>query len=298
MQLTDTLSAEKTISFENVAQDAELAKHIQINLIRLRLLDPPADGKFGQFSIKALTDFQSLLKISEAGLGLQTAKALIECKEAIPLKLGNDFASRIVKYMQNKKYYIAVGKQQYNIVYVEGVNANGTLNNDKFNQWNDRRIVIEIASGTPQIVGNWVATTEPGDYYTKNPPNPKGVARIAFGQYNAWRVGYHYGTTGAETHEALEQCGTIKVHRDRNKDGLRSGDPIDVGSHFFINQHWGYDKSLVSTASAGCLVGQSREEHKDFMQLIKQDRRYRLDNKYVFWTTIIPGDDLAKNFPA
>lgn len=297
MQLSEILSADKTIPLENIAQDSDLSKDIQINLIRLGLLDPPADGKFGRFSTKALTDFQSLLKISETGLGKQTSEALIETKEAIPLKLGNDFASRIIKYMQKQKYFIAVGKQQYNIVYIEGVNANGQLNSDSFNQWNDRRIVIEIASGTPQIVGNWLATTEPGDYYTKNPPNPKGVARIAFGQYNAWRVGYHYGTTGVETHEALEQCGTIKVHRDRNKDGFRTGDPIDIGADFFINQHWGYDKSLVGTASAGCLVGQSREEHKDFMQLIKQDRRYKLDPKYVYWTAVIPGDDLAKNFP-
>lgn len=298
MRLADKISRNETISLEDLANDSELAKEVQNNLIRLGLLDPPADGKFGPLSTHALKEFQSILKISESGLGLQTSKALSEAKEAIPLKLGQDFASRIINYMQQKNYFVAVGKQKYNIVYVEGANADGGPNADSFNQWNDRRIVIEIASLTPQIVGNWLATTEPGDRFTQNPPNRIGVARIAFGQYKAWRVGTHYGSTGRDAHEALEQCGQIKVHRDRNRDGFRTGDPIDVGSNFFINQHWGFDLPVVGVASAGCLVGQTRAGHREFMQLIKQDCRYQLNSGYVFWTTIIPGDDLAKTFPA
>lgn len=292
MLLTEVMP---TISFADLAKDTELAKQVQTNLIRLGLLDPPADGKFGQFSIQALKYFQSLMKISEDGLGTKTSQALVEVKEAIPLKLGKDFASRIIKYMQRKGYFVAVGEKRYNIVYVEGASADGTPNKDSFNQWNDRRIVIEIATGTPKILGNWLATTEPGNRYTQRPMNPNGAARIAFGQYQAWQVGIH---GGSEPHEALVQRGSLKLHRDRNKDGLRTGDAIDVGSGFGINQHYGYDLQLVGPASAGCLVGQSRAEHRVFMRLIKQDRRYQLNNDYFFFTTIIAGDDLAKNFPA
>ena len=50
-------------------------------------------------------------------------------------------------------------------------------------------------------------------------------------------------------------------------------------------------------ASAGCLVGRTKEGHKEFMAIIKQDRRYVANNDYVFYTTIIPGDDLLKRFP-
>jgi peptidoglycan hydrolase-like protein with peptidoglycan-binding domain len=284
----------QTITFEALAKDTELAKQVQINLIRLGLLDPPADGKFGRFSTQALKQFQALMKISESGLGAQTSKALSELKEAIPLKLGNDLASRIIKYMQYKEYFVAVGEKQYNLVYLEGSDANGVPNEDTFNQWNDRRIAIEIVSGTPKIVGNWLATTEPGDWYTQHPMNPEGAARIAFGQYKAWQVGVH---GNSERHEALVQCMAVKVYRDRNKDGRRTGDSIDEGL-FGINQHWGYDMRQVGRASAGCLVGQSRQSHKEFMQLIKQDRRYQFNSGYVFLTTVIAGDDLAKTFPA
>ncbi|BAB72627.1 peptidoglycan-binding domain-containing protein [Anabaena sp. FACHB-709] len=295
MQLAEIIGTQESISLENLENNSGLAKEVQKQLIDLGLLDPPADGKFGRFSTQALKDFQSLMKIEEAVLGKSTIQALMEVKEVIPFQLSNNLASRIIKYMQSKDYFVARGKQRYNIVYIEGANADGVPNADKFNEWNDRRIVIEIATGTPQIVGNWLATTEPGYYYTVvEIKNPQGAARIAFGQYQSWQVGTH---GNSDPHEALVQTGVVKVHRDRNKDGFRTGDPEDTG-RFGINQHWGYDNKFVDKASAGCLVGQSRQEHKEFMQTIKQDRRYQLNNKYTFMSTIIPGDDLAKTVPA
>lgn len=289
-------SANQVITLEALASNTKLAKEVQSNLTRLGLLDPPADGKFGPYSVQALQELQSLMNISESGLGAETRKALTEAKEAIPLQLGDDFASRIIKYMQQKNYFIAVGKQKYNIVYVEGADGDGNPNKDNLDEWNDRRIVIEIASATPKILGNWVATCEPGAHYTHHPlpdVSHKGTARIAFGQYKAWQVGIH---GNSELHEALVQINAIKVHRDLNQDGMRPGDHIEEGL-FGINQHWGYDLPTVDIASAGCLVGQSRESHREFMRLIKQDRRYQLNQNYVFMTTIIPGDDLAKTFP-
>lgn len=292
MQVRQQSHTERTLTFESLARQVQLAKQVQRHLVRMGLLDPPANGKFGPFSSTALKNFQTLMKISESGLGPKTQKAVSEVKEAVPLKLGNDFASRIIKYMRSKQYYVAVLEKHYNIVYLEGANGDGTPNTDEFNKWNDRRMVIEIQNGVPRIVGNWVATTEPGDFYTYFPMNRKGAARIAFGQYFAWRVGLHNGE-----HEALVQEKPVKVHRDLNQDGFRTGDAIDEGL-FGINQHWGYDLPVVGKASAGCLVGQSRNSHRDFMRLIKQDKRYQLNSGYLFCTTIIPGDDFAKTFPA
>jgi hypothetical protein len=124
------IPANQSITPEALANNTELAKEVQINLIRLGLLDPPADGKFGLYSRQALEEFQSLMNLSEFGLGIQTRKALAGVKEVFPLQLGNDFASRIIKYMQQKQYFVAVGKQKYNIVYVEGANSNGAPNGD------------------------------------------------------------------------------------------------------------------------------------------------------------------------
>ncbi|RCJ23995.1 peptidoglycan-binding protein [Nostoc sp. ATCC 43529] len=297
MKLQDFLGKDEKWGFEAIAKDPELTRQIQILLIGLGLLDPPADDKFGPVSAAALKKFQELMKIGETDyLGAVTAKELIETKpEELPkppLKLGNDIASKIIKYMQAKNYQISTNPKEYNIVYLEGVNEDWTLNKDTPNQFNDRRIVIEIVDGVPKIVNHWQATTEPGSRYTYNPMNPGGAARIKFGQYKAWSVGIH---GNSEPHEALIQVAPITVHRDFNKDFQRVGDKLDTGL-FLVNQHYGYDAPVndIKNASAGCLVGRRREGHREFMSIIKQDRRYVANKNYVFYTTVIPGDDLLK----
>lgn len=197
--------------------------------------------------------------------------------------------------MRAKKYLLFAGVGYYNIIYIEGMNANGTLNSDAPNQFNDRRLVLQTVGGIPQIIGNWEATTEPGSHYTYSPMNSGGAARIKFGQYTSWRVGMH-GTR--DRHEALVQVAPVSVHRDFNKDFIRSRDRIDSGL-FGINQHWGYDLPFnnIATASAGCLVGRTRGGHREFMNLVKQDVRYKKDPSFIFTTTIIPGDELVRLFP-
>ncbi|MFN6560969.1 MAG: peptidoglycan-binding domain-containing protein [Nostoc sp. ChiSLP01] len=297
MKLQEFLGKDEKWGFEAIAKDPELTRQIQILLISLGLLDPPADDKFGPVSAAALKKFQELMKIGETDyLGPVTAKELIETKpEELPkppLKLGNDVASKIIKYMQAKNYQISTNPKEYNIVYLEGVNEDWTLNKDTPNQFNDRRIVIEVVDGVPKIVNHWQATTEPGSRYTYNPMNPGGAARIKFGQYKAWSVGIH---GNSEPHEALIQVAPITVHRDFNKDFQRVGDKVDTGL-FLVNQHYGYDAPVndIKNASAGCLVGRRREGHREFMSIIKQDRRYVANKNYVFYTTVIPGDDLLK----
>lgn len=207
----------------------------------------------------------------------------------------NNLATRVADYMRHKKYLLFAGTEHYNIIYIEGMNANGSLNSDAPNCFNDRRIVLQTIGGIPRIIGNWEATTEPGSHYTYKPMNPLGAARIKFGQYTAWRVGMH-GTR--DRHEALVQVAPVSVHRDFNKDFKRTGDRINTGI-FGINQHWGYDLPFnnISTASAGCLVGRSQGGHKEFMNLVKSDVRYQKNRSFIFTTTIIPGDDLAVKFP-
>ncbi|MGB3294852.1 MAG: peptidoglycan-binding protein, partial [Phormidesmis sp.] len=208
---------------------------------------------------------------------------------------GKDLASRILRYMASKGYKIFEGPQEYNIVYVEGMNIDGSLNADAPNKFNDIRLVIEVVNGQPKIVGGpWIATTEPSRLYTNRPLNARGAARIAFEQYAAWQVGDHKG------HEALVQTGgKVTVYRDLDKNGYRTGDKLDTGFHG-INQHHGYNNSKenIGTASAGCLVGRSIKEHEQFMSVIKQDRRYQKDHQFVFTTTILAGDGLVKQFPA
>ncbi|MGD1910953.1 MAG: peptidoglycan-binding domain-containing protein [Rivularia sp. (in: cyanobacteria)] len=293
-----------------IAADKELAEDIQIILIWLRLLDPPVDGKFGPISSEAFKKFQRYMDCpSEGILDTETAKKLIETdpnelseaeskyfEDKSKLRLSNSLASRIVSYMLLKDYDIYTRPGEYNIVYVEGMNADGTENSDAPNRFNDRRMVIEICDGVPVIVGNWEATTEPGTYYTRYPMRREGAARIQFNQFKAWQVGRH-GRRYPQ-YPALRQVRPITVHRDFNRDGTRTNDKLHTG-WFGINQHHANNapRHDIGRWSAGCLVGRTVASHNEFMKIVMQDRRYKLNNKYIFSTTIIPGDDLLDKFP-
>lgn len=285
-----------------IAADEELTVDIQKCLVWLKLLDSSIDGKFGPITTEAFKEFQELMKCPEMGvLDTETAEKLIETDPTeLPhsrLRSGDDLAGRIIKYMLTKNYYVSTKPGEYNIVYVEGMNADGTENNDAPNHFNDRRIVIEVVDGIPKIIGNWEATTEPGSFWTRNPMNRGGAARIKFDQYKAWRVGTHK-TESTNQPKALVQVENVTVHRDFDRNGIRTGDKLDTGL-FGINQHHanGAPRHDIGRWGAGCFVGRTETEHDKFMNLIMQDRRYRLNTNHIFWTTIIPGDDLLNQFP-
>ncbi|MEA5389964.1 peptidoglycan-binding protein [Cyanobium gracile UHCC 0139] len=300
LRLQDVLRQGLVIEHGEIPDHPALATQIQQRLIALQLLEPPT-GAFGPLSTAALRSFQKRMNSGEENvLGATTAKLLIETsleelpQPALDLSAG-DLAARTIQYMRRKGFQVSAGPGERNIVYVEGMNPDGTLNDDSPNQFNDLRLVIAFEEARPKILGRWEATTEPGSHYTHKPMNDRGAARIRFGQYRAWQVGVH---GNSDPHEALVQAAPVTVHRDANKDFQRPGDLEDTGL-FGINQHWGYDlpRNDIDTASAGCLVGRTRDGHREFMRLVKQDPRYRADSRFLFSTTVIAGDDLNRAPP-
>ena len=297
MKLEEIIANGSTVHLRELALDRELAGDIQNRLVKLGCLDPPVDGVFGSVSGFVLAQFAREARVAfDETIDKTLAKALLDNSEDtfLPIAPGNDFAGKIIKYMQLRNYWIARLPGFLNIVYVEGADGNGNPNADRRNEFNDRRTVIAIENGRPVLKLNVVGSTEPGDHFINNPMNPLGAARIAFGQYKAWRVGTHNASKPSK-HEALIQVGEITVHRDLNKDGKRTGDRLDVGAAFFINQHSGFDAPVgnIGRSSAGCLVSRTTADHREFMRLVKTDPRFRkASNGYKFLTTVIAGDDL------
>jgi hypothetical protein len=226
-----------------------------------------------------------------------------QCKEIDNNNEKKDsLARRLVGYMELQKYEIYKEEGEINIVYIEGACADGNPNKDEPNIYNDRRIIFKFVNGEPKIVGNWLATTEPGDYYIKHlySPEKKGAALIAFTQHkNAWEIGMHRGTDKIPAYESLVEVGNIKIIRDLNRDGWRNinkGDSEQI-DNFDISQHKGSNKNnKVNKDSAGCLVGKTPNGHEEFMSVIKQDPRFVKDKNFKFTTTVIDGDEFAKGF--
>lgn len=325
LSLQQIIDEKHTITTDDLNQQTNrsAATELQKKLVKLGLLDPlmrgsktepfgpsdESDGIIGLNTRSALYEFCRLAKVKYTDRLLEpklVGKLIAaDVDKLTPLEwethnhdgVETRLAKRILRYMRRKGYWIARSPNMYNIVYVEGMNTDGTLNNDAFDEWNDRRFVIRIlATGRPEIVVNDQATTEPGKIYTEYPLNPKGAARIAFGQYKAWTVGLHQNRQ-----PALVQRGEVRVHRDGNKNGKRDKlDFIDVGSWFGINQHTtAKDKipPFVGVYSAGCLVGRRYAWHLKFLSAVKKDVRYKRNSSYLFVTAVLAGDDLAKYEP-
>ncbi|MCP4937129.1 MAG: hypothetical protein GY927_23710 [bacterium] len=266
-----------------------LVEDIQIALANAGYLDPPADkiwGPVSNWGLDAFCAHNGIPLVSD--FSTNVAKALLTPSNPLPdIKPRNDWFDKVIAYMNQNNYWICRYPDAVNVVYLEGVDANGTLNDDKPNVFNDLRLVFSIdQTGQTDILGSWEGTTEPGAFFTQNPLNVKGAARIQFGQFKAWAIGIHNGS-----HEGLRQVKPITVHRDLNKDYIRTGDKIYSGL-FGINQHWGYDhsKTNIGKASAGCLVGRTKSGHKKFMSIIKKDPRYQASPTYTFMTTVLPGN--------
>lgn len=222
-----------------------------------------------------------------------------ECESTHSSEREEGLVGRLVSYMKARNYQLDKAPGRVNIVYIEGACRDGRPNRDESDIFNDRRILLKYEDGVPQIVGNWLSTTEPGTYYTRNPLQKAGAAMIAFAQHkNSWGVGDHTGPSGRNTHEGLIQRRPVGFHRDSNRDGLRnSNEPVQTGSPG-LNQHQGAGSSRqIGRNSAGCPVGWNPEGHIEFMSIVKSDPRYVNNRNYLFTTTFINGDELAEEQP-
>jgi hypothetical protein len=179
------------------------------------------------------------------------------------------------------------------IFYREGVNPDGTLNDNRRDLWNDLRMLVRFwPDGRPQVVFSCICTTEPGTYYDRDHVigGPLGAALIALGQQSCWQVGTHH--PGYAPHESLVQTGgPVRIYRDFDRSFRRQSGHITTGN-YGINQHstGGPDAGLNSIGkwSAGCLVAPRMSDHRQFMAQVKADKRFLNNHQHIFDTTVLP----------
>jgi hypothetical protein len=266
----------------------EGVRAIQSGLINCGYLDPPDDGGFGPVTKWALTEFANRVNLQFKGqITAELQRALLKA-QPLPLAPANDLAGKIVRAMQANGYWVARHPDCFNIVYIEGMNIDGSLNDNRNNVFNDLRVVLRVKeNGVPVIVGKWEATTEPSRKWTVTPMNADGAFHIKFGQYKAWIPGWYH------THQALRQAGEIEGYRDPDKTFKRDF-RHPVKGEFGVHHHWGYDLSHddMGGSSAGCLVGRSTEGHREFMSVVLGDPRHKANPNYRFMAAIMPAGDL------
>ena len=188
---------------------------------------------------------------------------------------------------------VSEAKNTVNIIYLEGCNAADlTPNADRPDEWNDTSMIImHHSDGTPFIAHQAEATSEPGISATMSKQAAKlgGVFRIAIGYHKEkWVMGYHKRNNA---HPALVQSGKIFGHRDKNRDGKRTGDLV-TDNVLGLNQH-GTRPNLQSVRvgdwSYACLVRRMWDKHMEFVRLCAADpRRSYIDpSEFKFSTTVV-----------
>jgi hypothetical protein len=190
-----------------------------------------------------------------------------------------------------------VYKPEFNIVGLEGLGFNkGQFysNDDQPDRWNDSIIVIQQVKGKDEIIDAYSCSTEPGAYYTLNPMNAAGAARLAFGSY---RDSHTFGIHGSlAKHYALVQCGDLTVCRDLNKDFSRVGDRMYTGDGYAINIHAAVGspglEDSIGRYSAGCQVIRLYEQQKIFMQLAEDSGLSKFSYSLFDGKAVTPGSTL------
>lgn len=194
----------------------------------------------------------------------------------------DDLAGRIVWAMKRLGYAVAIGDDVFNLVYIEGMDADGKANASRPNAFDSLRILLRVpVSGPPKIVFQQDAITHAGMYWEMHRMSPAGAFHIALGPQACWMMGAYHDQP------ALIQSAPIIGTRDDKNNFKREGPA--VRGDFGVHHHGGYNypKDDAGKSSAGCLVGRVVKEHLKCMELLKTDRRYVANKQFLFPSTVM-----------
>jgi hypothetical protein len=196
---------------------------------------------------------------------------------------------RLIAVRQANRWPTAIGEGEINTDYIEGMDLDGTPNENRKNAFDDLHVVWAYRGSCPIILLKAECTTQPGARYTLRPVSDEGAAIIALGYQECWQPGLHKGKYPA----FIQTGGEVQVWRDRSKTYEREQGALKCG-WFGINQHHAYDapRSDIGGHSAGCLVTRLVKDHERACALKKSDPRYIKDNRFVFGVGVMTAAQL------
>ena len=197
-----------------------------------------------------------------------------------------NLAEKVIACCETRGYTLARGRGEINLIGIEGMNLDGTLNPDTNDKWNDLVGILRFHNGQPHFDALYQATTEPGWHYTNDPPDGvDAVARLDTGFHaKLWQVGLHRG------YEALVQGdNTARLVRDRNRNFLRD-DQVSNERWNGINLHTTKTTGWTGSASpdsigqwsAGCVVIYKPDDFLQLMEFVKQSKQYQQNQYHDF----------------
>ena len=247
--------------------------------------DPPVNGMLSPSIMAAWQKFKASRWLAQPDrIGPASIGILLGSPTNKPIAK-KTFAEIIYETCRSRNQPLDHRAGATNIIGLEGINLDGTPNDDAFDRWNDTIAILTFKNDFPTLMGVFLGTTEPGRSATQNPPNPNGVARLDTGYHKQiWGKGQHRG------YNALVQVGAVRLVRDRNKNASRD-DKVTVETGNGINFHttkttgWRGAASLSSIGpwSAGCVVAYNSVEYsKEVLPMLQLGLQGRNNERFDF----------------
>ena len=125
---------------------ARLVEKVQQALSKLGYLDPPPDGRWGPVSNWGLERvLRDQWPFARQGFTRDIARALINPTQVLPdVKPRGDWFDKVIAYMNRNGYWICRHARGSNIVYLEGLDCERQVNDDRPNVFNDLRVAFTI----------------------------------------------------------------------------------------------------------------------------------------------------------
>ncbi len=165
--------------------------------------------------------------------------------------LSRSGASEATLYGRYKAVIERIGRfdsrrRAINLLGIRGYRDGRPVSNSP-DRYNDTIAVIWRDAAGRKRVREFLASVDPGQYWTDNPMRSAGCAHLVDGQYR-YKTGLHKGRPG------LVQAGPVTIWRDGDRDHEQgAGETVETG-YFGINIHDAGTGSRVGKWSAGCQV--------------------------------------------
>jgi len=194
---------------------------------------------------------------------------------------------QLQKAVKSNEYrWFEGGDYNLNIVGIRNSDTEGKVTN-KFDDW----VTLSYSVNGEMMFHCFDATTDPGSHWEKNLLNKDGVAILVPGQYRgSHTIGLHQGK-----YEALRQKSSLKVYRDKDKDGVYDFLEENIKEGIYgINIHRatsrvGGKSTQIDKWSAGCQVIAANADFKLFMEVVNKSAKL-YGNSFTY--TLIESKDI------
>lgn len=193
------------------------------------------------------------------------------------------FTENIISEMNAQGFYLSRGLNRNNIIYIRNCEVNGISSNKKQYMYSDLRVLLTIEhNGKAYLKGCWKCTIDAGERCFKKKKINNDKYKIFIPQQTwAWTIGVNI--INEMPQEGLVQLRPVAIER-LNEENETVPDFKNLG----INQNAG-SLGNIGKFYAESLACEGYSYHQEFIDILKTDDRYKVNNNYIFASTFLEG---------